>query len=641
MDLLIVFVCGLLVGGGVIYTITRFFKKHTSVSAERKNINFSPLGILLYYKKTNKIKYVNKKVLDLLCIPVQSEIIGKEFEDFFRIFPKKETCSAICYEAVNMSNQKSYFTKILFDYSKEEYAEVLFDVTEFVNNESQLRKAQELSEKANRTKSLFLANMSHEIRTPMNAIIGISNMLMRYNTKNLTGKQLEGLELINSSGDRLINLINEILDLSKIEAGKMVLNKKDFTLSNLFSQLKVLVYSLIADKEITFHINKSNNLPERIIVDVNKLNQVFVNILGNAVKFTEKGSIILNAHKKDNKLVFEITDTGMGIEKNDLPFIFDEFKQLTYNNTLREQDNTGTGLGLALCKRIVSLMGGEIAAASEINKGTTLTFTIPLELSGENKVTQRNKSERFDTHGTVKKSQVTALIIDKDYDTYYLLENYLKPYNCQVHHSKTSAGGLQKLEQVNPQIIFMELDMPDYSGYDILRRLKKEGCGHRQIIVHSSIACPSQAKYCYNKYLKKPVDEAELKQMLEKVFSGIQKLEKKRILLVEDDDSSAYTIKMMLGQNYELIFAKNGKQGIELFLQDKPDLVLMDIQMPILDGIGSLKEIRKFDSKTPVLALTAKVMPFEKLEIISAGFDDFIAKPVIQEKLLNSIGHYL
>lgn len=639
MDSLIIFFVGLLIGWGV-FTIIQIFKKRLLFSGERFNFQSFPLCVFMYKKGNDKISYVNDKALGLLGVAGQSKVQGKEFSDFFKIQHQKESWEDTEYVIENTKGVKRYFNKFLFDYSKSEYAEILFDITEYKNNERQLKKAQEFSDKANRTKSLFLASMSHEIRTPMNAIIGISNMLMRYQNKNLTKKQLEGIGLINSSGDRLLNLINEILDLSKIEAGKMVLNKKEILLSNMFSQLKVLVYSLIANKEITFHINKSNSLPERIYVDNNKLNQILINILGNAVKFTEKGSIVLKAHKKENELVFEVTDTGIGIEEKDIPYIFDEFKQLSNDKQL-EQDNQGTGLGLALCKKIVNLMGGGIFAESKVSKGTTVTFTIPIEISGEKKTASQNKKKLPKQEEVEKDSKINVLVIDKDYDTYYLLENYIESYNCHVYHAVTSAKGLQMLEQVDPQIIFLELDMPDYSGYDILYRLKKEGCKSRQVIVHSSISCPSQEKYCYNKYLKKPVDDSELKLMLKDIFSVLKSPDRKRILLVEDDESNAYTLKLMLDNKYDLKFAKNGKQGIEKFLQTKPDLVLMDIKMPVLDGVESLKEIKKYDTKTPILAITAKVMPYEKLEIIYAGFDDLIPKPVVQEKLMNSIRQFL
>ena len=400
-----------------------------------------------------------------------------------------------------------------------------WDITKQKKSEAILLKAKQEAEQANISKSAFLANMSHEIRTPLNAIIGFSQLMNR--DKLMTDSQKEYSISINRAGEHLLSLINDILELSKVEAGRVVLNPTNFDLQILLKDLQIIFKERTQSKHLQLLFETAPEVPRLIFTDESKLRQIFINLIGNAIKFTKKGSIIVRtsvAKVKEDKilLIVDIIDTGSGIAENELDKLFKNFEQTTSGI----KQGTGTGLGLALSRELAILMGGNITVTSEVGKGSVFTCHIEIK-HGMEEVTETKSNRRIIG---IEKSQKTyrILVVDDKEENLKVAVNLLRLVGFETNEAVNGEEALLKFEQWNPDLILMDLRMPVMDGYEATRRIKSTDKGKQTPIVALSASMfeeenKKRESLGLQGYIRKPYTENELFGTIGKVL-GIQYL---------------------------------------------------------------------------------------------------------------------
>ncbi|MBN2349190.1 MAG: PAS domain S-box protein [Bacteroidales bacterium] len=427
-------------------------------------------------------------------------------------------------------------------------------------SQNKLVLAKEEAEAANKSKSFFLANMSHELRTPMNAIIGISKMLNKYNAENLSAKQAEGLDVIYQSGKRLLALINDILDLSKVEVGKMLVNNSPVSIEKIFYNMSVMVQPLLKNKQVVFNSERSDELPDLIITDDQKLTQILINLLGNAAKFTNNGSITLSAYVKGDRLFFEVIDTGIGIKKDDLNKVFDEFHQV---DATASRKYHGTGLGLTLCKKLINLLKGEIEIESKSGEGTTVRIFIPLlfqdEISNKegNSDVIRVKSETDaakillqaetpeqktkvddipvtlnniqtkDTQNLSKKlpnNIKKKILIAEDEEVGIFTVQMMLENHYELKFAKNGKEAEEFYFSENPDLVLMDIMMPEVSGFEAFDNIikKREKSDKTKIIALTARTMKEEEanilNHGFDDFIPKPIIEDLLLEKIEELI---------------------------------------------------------------------------------------------------------------------------
>ena len=541
------------------------------------------------------------------------------------------------------------------------YIGIRIDITE-------LKEAQQRAVIASRAKSEFLANMSHEIRTPMNGVIGMAQIL---EDTDLSETQKECVGIITRSGEALITIINDILDFSKIEAGKLELDAAPFNLEDAVEDVVALLGTNANEKGVELILDFDHPANRYFVGDVGRMRQILINLVGNAIKFTSQGFVLLRVYVAERAGEFdvkiEVKDTGIGIAEEALDRIFDEFSQADSSTT---RVYGGTGLGLSITKGLVKAMGGSIEASSDLGEGThiSLQLTIPAgdKLPDENRLCPASSAP-------VSFPDSRVLIVDDLPENLKVLTGQLKKLGITPDSAGSPVDAVKMINRAHQagrkyDLMITDYQMPRTDGYSLVKAIRgKAALDDMNIIVLSSVDSDQVRRQfatvanCI--FHQKPVRMSNLRRSIETVLCPVEDIptpvqapaigpevlasNHKRILIAEDDKTNQMVIRKMLeARGYELDIIENGELACQLYKARAYDLVLMDISMPVMDGIAAAKAIRQLETKAtreavPIIAVTAHALKGQKEGFLDAGFDDYLAKPIVKDDLDRKIARWL
>lgn len=529
------------------------------------------------------------------------------------------------------------------------------DVTERRAIELELEHSKEIADSANRAKSAFLASMSHEIRTPMNAVIGMTELCLE---TGMTPQQRGYLEKVRTASGALLEIINDILDLSKIEAGKLVLDDSDFNLSKLLETIGDM-FALPAQQrglELLYWVDPA--VPEMLRGDALRLKQILINLIGNSIKFTEHGEIVLGLnvkqrHARQLELEISVRDTGIGLSEEQRARLFEAFNQADQTTSRRFG---GTGLGLAICKRLVELMNGRIWVESTPEQGSNFRFTCWLQYDPEQKpITWALRSPEH----------ISVLVVDDNETAREVLGSTLKAWRVKVEEAHDGASALQRLE-TPPRIDIAILDwrMPGMDGLELARRIQQFPEERRPYLILMSafgeIQLSEMARAAgIQKFLPKPINPSDLLNSLADCLAtkpaptplpppvqedNRQILKGQKILVAEDNSFNQELARELLERTgARVVVANNGREALQQLNEQHFDIVLMDCQMPEMDGYEATKRLRENPEwqDLPVIAMTANALSGEREHCLAAGMNDHLGKPVVVKELYATLTRWL
>ena len=501
------------------------------------------------------------------------------------------------------------------------------DITKRKLVEQEIHKAREAAEAASLAKSQFLANMSHELRTPLNAIIGYSEML-REEAAELEQKSFsDDLQKIQGAGRHLLGLINDILDLSKIEAGKVDLDIEQFELTELMDNVISTAQPLMTKQNNTFEVVNSGELG-KMESDLTKLQQVLINLLSNAAKFTENGRITLTATRETisdrDWLVFTVSDTGIGMDQEQLQRVFDEFSQADRSTTRKYG---GTGLGLTISRKICQMMQGDISVKTTPGEGSTFTVRLPALVREELMEEESGQIVSLEQYGTTTKEGALVLVIDDELHGRELMTRHLHKAGFQVALAANGRLGLELAKQLNPVAITLDLLMPEMDGWEVLQALKSDPDLAEIPVIMCTVLDAEQRGFSLGvaEYLTKPVDAKRLQRVLGQLCPGGEC----QVLVVEDDSVQRQLIcRGLRSGGWDVFEAEHGKAALELLREKAIGIILLDLLMPEMNGFEFVEALQKDPAwrEIPIVVLTGKDLSSADRSRLNGHVETIVAK---------------
>ncbi len=504
---------------------------------------------------------------------------------------------------------------------------------------AQLVRANQQLEEASRLKSQFLANMSHELRTPLNSIIGFTNLILTDDLQPPTGEQKEGLEIVLRNAKNLLALINDILDLSKIEAGKLTISPEEFAIDEVVKDALITVEPLVGSKPVKLLSEGDPQIPV-IYSDSARIKQIILNLLSNAAKFTEQGHIkVATKLVEENFLSLSVEDTGSGIPVDYLDLVFEEFRQVDGSNTRK---HGGTGLGLAISRKLARMLGGDLTVQSEMRKGSTFTLTVPLQFRRE----KSNVDEEVaPPPPPTPSSQMNNLVIciDDDPDVLVLLKNHLESEGFEFLGISDSRTAIDTVRQSKPILITLDIMMPNKDGWVILQELKSDPqLKEIPVIIHSVVDNKALAvSLGAESYLVKPVDSKQIVSVI-RSYTGTVGGE---ILVIDDNEDFTNFLRSLLEKSsFTIHTARNGIEAMDILSKTVPSLVFLDLLMPEMDGfeVASLMYEDERLRGVPIVVLTAKEVTEQDRTALNSKIKNIVRKEgLTREIILREVNKFI